>query len=486
MSESSALSHRRRLAETVGDSGIVIVPAAVEVARNDDVTHPFRQDSDFVYLTGFHEPDAVAVITPAHPDGEYHLFVNPRDRETEIWEGYRAGMEGAVERFEADKAYPLSDLETVVRQLMIGRGVLWYRIGNAHHDDRVTRLLAAARSIAERTGRIVPETVRDVSMVLAEQRVVKTEPEIASLRRAAELSAEGHREAMRFAQPGFYEYEIQAAMEFVWRRSGSPRNGYPSIVGSGPNATILHYVENTRRVADGDLVLIDAAAEIDCYSADITRTFPVNGKFSPEQRAIYEVVLRAQQGGIEAAQPGATIHDVTTASRRVVAEGLVDLGLVPGSVDDALEMHLYREFFMHGVGHWLGLDVHDAGLYKIDGSSRQLVAGMTFTVEPGIYVATDRPTVSFAMLPHDLDEWLERRFLEGPGARAKERETLDAVDHVDHVVPEAFLGIGVRIEDDILMTAGGNANLSAGVPVLIDEIEALCAEKSGLAEMVFD
>lgn len=474
-------AHRDRLVDAIGADGMAVVPAAGEQVRNDDVSHPFRQNSDFVYLTGFHEPDAVAVLVPGHSDGDYHLFVRPRERESEIWNGYRVGVEGARERFQADSAYPLAELDSRLPQLMLGREALFYRLGHPGHDSLMTSLLDKARSIRERTGRTVPTTIRDVSALLAEQRVVKDASEVESLRAAAMLSAEGHREGMRFARPGLYEYQIQAAMEYVWREGGSPRNGYPSIVGSGPNATILHYVDNDREVEAGDLILIDAAAEVDYYSADITRTYPVSGSFTSAQRAVYDVVWEAEKAGITASYPGSTVAQVTDAARVVVAAGLVDLGLIPRSVEDVLDMHLYREFFMHGVGHWLGLDVHDPGQYRIDGESRILEPGMTFTVEPGVYIAQDRPVVEFALLEHDLDGWMAERLIEGPEAKKRQQAARAEAPKLRHEIPEALLGLGVRIEDDILITEDGHENLSKFVPTDPSKIETLCAEESWLS-----
>ncbi|HSJ28144.1 MAG TPA: aminopeptidase P N-terminal domain-containing protein [Acidimicrobiia bacterium] len=473
--------HRSALATVIGDGGMAIVPAAAEAIRNDDVTHPFRQDSNFHYLTGFHEPDAVCVLVPGHPEGDFHLFVRPRDREMEIWTGYRVGTDGARDRFRADAAHELSEFETLLPRLMQGRDTLFYSLGNKSHDDAIGRLLDTARSHRERFGIAVPLAIHDLGSVLADLRLRKSASEIESLRAACSLSAEGHREAMRFARPEMYEYQVQAAMEYVWREAGSPRNGYPSIVASGPNAIVLHYVENDRQIEDGDLVLIDAAAEVDMYSSDITRTFPASGTFTAPQRAVYEVVLAAERAGIRAARPGATLRDVHDASTAVLAEGLVDLGLVPGSSADVLEMHLYRQFFMHGTSHWLGLDVHDAGSYRVARSHRRLEEGMAFTVEPGLYIAPDRPEVEFTMLAHDLDAWTERRILQGTAAaREAEEAEREGADKITHRIPDELLGIGVRIEDDVVITSDGHENLTSAVPTDVDRIEALCAEDSWL------
>ncbi len=473
--------HRAALASRIGDGGIAVVPAATEAIRNHDVHHSFRQDSAFHYLTGFHEPDAVAVLTPGHSEGDFHLFVNPRDREVEIWTGYRDGVEGALTHHQADTAHPLADLDDVLPRLMVGRDTLFYRLGNPHQDDRMTSLLEKARSIRTRHGRAVPVAIHDLSAVLSELRLRKSPAEIESLEAACVLSAEGHREAMRFCRPGMYEYQVQAAMEYVWREAGSPRNGYPSIVAAGPNAIILHYIDNDRMIESGDLVLVDAAAEVDMYSSDITRTFPASGHFSPPQRAVYDVVLAAQKAGIHESRPGATLRNVHEASLDILVEGMVELGLIPTSADDALTMHLYREFYMHGTSHWLGLDVHDAGAVRVDGKPRVLEPGMVFTVEPGIYIGADRPEVEFTLLEHDLDAWTERRLMLGAhGAKLAEDAERESADTIMHEVPEELLGIGVRIEDDILITDEGHRNLSSLVPTDPEKVEALCAEGSWL------
>ncbi len=473
--------HRSRLAKHVGTNGIAVIPAAREAVRNHDVRHPFRQNSDFFYLTGFEEPDAVAVITPGHDDGEFHLFVHPRDRETEVWNGYRAGVEGAVQFHRADTAYPLSDLDKVLTRLLIGRDVLFFPALAAAGDGPVRASLERAFHHRTRFGGAAPTQVMDLSSVLSELRLVKGPSEIESLAAACELSAEGHREAMRFTRPGLFEYQVQAAMEYVWREGGSVRNGYPSIVASGPNAIVLHYEQNDRMIEDGDLVLIDAGAEVDMYSADITRTFPAGGSFTPAQRSVYEVVLTAHHEAMKVSRPHSTLGAVSGMATRTITEGLVDLGVLPASVDDSLAMHHYREFFMHGTSHWLGLDVHDAGVYRHNGSHRSLEPGMVFTVEPGIYIAADRPEVEFAMLEYDLDEWTRRRIVEGrEAARAKEAEERENAPKVVHAIPDELLGIGVRIEDDVLITLDGHENLTGLVPVDPGKIEALCQERSWL------
>jgi Xaa-Pro aminopeptidase len=453
----------------------------VEQIRNDDVPHDFRQDSNFFYLTGFTEPDAVAVLTPGHPEGDYTLFVRPRDPELEAWNGYRAGVDGARSRFGADNAFPIEEFDEVVSRLMIGREVLWYQSGDEKHDSAITGIINKARGHRERYGGAVPGTVKDISVVLGEMRLIKTADEYEILRAVCDLSATGHNEAMRFARPGLYEYQIQAAMEFGWRVAGSRRNGYGSIVASGANACILHYVENDSQVSDGDLILIDAAAELDGYSADITRTFPANGRFSTAQRAVYEVVLAAEKEGVAMSKPGSTMRGIHQRATEVLTEGMVELGLLPLSVAESMAMNHFTQFFFHGTGHWLGMDVHDRGKYRDDGVPRKLEPGRFFTVEPGLYISPEKGQIELSLLEYDPDEWTQRRILEGrAAAMAKEAEARESAESITHTVPEEFLGIGIRIEDDVFITASGNDNLTASTPVEVDEVEAMCAESPGV------
>ncbi len=476
---------RQRLAKLVGDDGIAVIPAAVEQIRNDDVAHDFRQDSHFFYLTGFPEPDAVAVITPGHSDGDYTLFVRPRDPLKESWNGYRAGVEGAKERFGADTAYELDELDDVLTRYMVGREVLWYAVGNDQQDSTMSSVVTRARAHRNRYGGAVPSTIKDISVPLGEMRLIKTADEHESIKAVSDLSARGHIEAMRFAQPGMYEYQVQAALEYFWRVGGSRRNGYGTIVASGANACILHYTENEAEILDGDLILIDAAAELAGYSADITRTFPANGKFTAPQRAVYEVVLAAQRRGIDLAGPESSLRAIHDGATEVLTEGLVELGLLPRSVEDSLAMHHYNEFYFHGTGHWLGMDVHDRGAYRTSGESRLLEPGMFFTIEPGLYIAPEKAEIELTLLTHDLDEWARRRIEEGPrAAAAKEAEAKESAEKITHEVPEEFLGIGVRIEDDIFITTDRMENLTSSVPVAIDDVEALCAESSVLPALV--
>jgi len=469
------LERRRRFAEAVGDS-LAIVPAAREAARNADTDFEFRQDSDFYFLTGFDEPDAVAVFNPSHAKERFVLFVRPRDREQEIWTGRRAGVEGAIAAYGADAAYTIDELDARLREYAIDRAGLVYRLGNPHYDARVTRLVSEMRGVRVR-GFTTPVRVEDPGPILHELRLRRAPEELARQRRACEISRDAHIEAMRFARPGQYEYEVQAAIEFVFRKGGSPRNAYPSIVASGANACILHYNENRRRMEDGDLLLIDAGCEWGYHAADITRTFPVSGRFTAPQRRVYEVVLNAQLAGIAAAKPGAPYEAVHDAARRVLTEGLVALGLLPLGTAESLAMHHYREFYMHGTGHWLGMDVHDVGNYKIDRQSRPLEPGMVLTVEPGLYIDPERESVTFHLREYSEDEMWERRFRLGMAAAKKiEDEEKARVKTVVHPIPAEYRGIGIRIEDDVLVTAGGNDVLTAGTPKTVADVERTCAE----------
>jgi Xaa-Pro aminopeptidase len=469
------VERRQRFAEALGD-GLAVIPGARESVRNSDVHYEFRQDSDFYYLTGFDEPDAVALFNPSHPKEPYVLFVRPRDRELEVWNGRRAGVEGAIATYGANSAYPIEQFDQKLREYAVDRPALFYRLGHAAYDARITRLVTELRWLRSR-GHTVPRRIEDPSPILHEMRLRRSPAELVRQRRACEISRDGHLEAMRFAAPGLHEYQVQAAMEFVFRCAGSPRNGYPSIVASGPNACILHYSENRRRLESGDLLLIDAACEYGYLGADITRTFPVNGRFTAPQRTIYELVLRAQLAAIEAARPGTRYEAIHDAARRVLTEGLVSLGLLPRGVDESLAMHHYREFYMHGTGHWLGMDVHDVGDYRRERQSRVLEPGMVLTVEPGLYFDPDRETVTFHLREYsEVEMWERRDRLGMAAAKALEDEEKARAERIEWLVPREYRGIGVRIEDDLLITSDGHEILTAGTPKTVDEVERACAE----------
>jgi len=473
------IERRQRFAEALGDA-IAIIPGGTEVRRNNDVHYPFRQQSDFFFLTGFDEPDAVAVFNPADAKQRYVLFVRPRDRQMEIWNGRRAGVEGAVAQYGADAAYAIEELDDRLRGWLIDHPMLYYALGNGAYDARITRMLVELRAARAR-GHHAPVRLEDPGPILHAMRLRRSPAELAAERRACELSAEAHVEAMRYARPGLYEYQVQAALEFVCRVHGSPRDGYPSIVASGPNACILHYQENRRRMEDGDLLLIDAGCEYGYYTADITRTFPVNGRFTPSQRTVYELVLKAQQAAIAAARPGQRYEAMHDAARRVLTDGLIGLGALPRSLEESLAMHHYREFYMHGTGHWVGMDVHDVGEYRIDGRSRLLEPGMVVTVEPGLYFDPDRESVSFALHEYSEEEMWDRRTRLGMAtARRLEEEEKAKAEHVTHPVPAALRGIGVRIEDDVLITETGCEILTAGAPKTVEDVERTCAQPSRL------
>jgi len=474
------LERRRRFADSIGEA-LAIIPAARETARNADTNYEFRQSSDFYFLTGFDEPDAVAVINPGHAKERFVLFVRPRDREMEIWNGRRAGVEGAIATYGADAAYTVDELDGKLREYALDRPALVYRLGNPQHDGRIMRLMADMRNARTRGGFVTPTRVDDPGPILDELRLRRSPEELARQRRACQITRDAHIEAMRYARPEQYEYQVQAAIEFVFREGGSPRNAYPSIVASGANATILHYSENNRLMEDGDLLLIDAGCEWGYHAADITRTFPVNGRFTPPQRRIYEIVLRSQLAAIDAARAGHRYETMHEAARRVLVEGLVDLRLLPRGVEDSLAMHHYREFYMHGTGHWVGMDVHDVGDYRIRRQSRTLEPGMVVTVEPGLYVDPERTSVTFHLREYSEEETWDRRFRLGMAAAKKiEDEEKAKAETVVHPIPPEYRGIGIRIEDDVLITTDAGDVLTAGTPKTVDDVERTCAERPRL------
>ena len=419
------------------DDTAAIFVSAREVTRNSDVTYEFRQDSTFYYLTGFDEPDSVALLRPG-AEAQLVMFVRPHDPEMAIWVGARAGVDGAIADYGADEAYSIEELKQRLPELLAESETLYYPLGvDDEVDTLVSRLVARRRHGAQRGAKALV-SLSDPSPLVDEMRLHKSEPEAAALTRAVSLTARGFDLAMRTTQPGMHEYEVQAMMEAEFRRLGSRRNGYPSIVAGAHDACILHYTTNRKELRNGDLLLIDAGAEWDYYTADVTRTWPVNGRFTPPQRAVYDVVLRAQRAGIEAAQPGARFDGVHEATLRVLVAGLVELGILEGDVDDLIEEDAYRPHYMHSTSHWLGMDVHDVGRYRDGEESVELRPGMCFTVEPGLYLDPD-----------------------------------------NEEIPEQYRGIGIRIEDDILITADGHQNLSAHIPSDPDEIEAIVGSATG-------
>ena len=424
------------------EGGMAILVAAPEIPRNDDAGHPYRQDSDFWYLTGFEEPEAVAILRPGAPAGQrYALFVRPRDPEAEVWTGHRAGVEGALEQG-AELAYVADSLRSVLpRWLDEVTRIYWDQ--SEDHPWAQTEMRDALETWSA-GGQL---EIRTTAPILGELRLIKSEREIEYLKRAIDVTADAHRAAMAAVRPGMHEYEIEALIEFVFRAGGSQRVAFNSIVGSGPNSTTLHYEENQRRMEAADMLVMDIGTEWNYYAADVTRTVPVSGRFSPQQRAIYQIVLDAQNEAMKIVRPGVTIRDVHRRAAEVVAEGLIREGLLSGTVEENLQSGAYGRFFMHGTSHWIGLDVHDVGAYieppgRDRTRHRVLAPGMVFSIEPGIYIA----------------------------------EGMAGVD-------PRWWNIGVRIEDDVLVTPDGYRNLSDTAPREVDAIEALMTGR-GLPEVV--
>jgi len=425
---------RKTLMEQMGPDSIAILPAAPMYIRNRDVEHVYRQDSDFQYLSGFTEPEAVIALIPGREHGEYVLFCRERDPERELWDGLRAGQDGAVRDYGADDAFPIGDIDDILPGLIEGRERVYYAIGsNESFDHRLMEWIKTIRSKA-RQGAQPPSEFVALDHLLHDLRLYKSAAEVKVMQAAAEISARAHVRAMQAARPGLFEYHLEAELDYEFRKGGAKMPAYGSIVASGRNACILHYRENDQLLKDGDLVLIDAGCEIDCYASDITRTFPVNGRFSAEQKAIYELVLAANEEAFKHIAPGRHWNEAHEATVRVITAGLVELGLLQGEVDALIASEAYKPFYMHRAGHWLGMDVHDVGDYKVGGVWRELEPGMCMTVEPGIYIAADNQNV-------------ERR----------------------------WRGIGVRIEDDVVVTKTGCQVLTGGVPKRVEEIEALMA-----------
>ncbi|HEV7476763.1 MAG TPA: aminopeptidase P N-terminal domain-containing protein [Burkholderiales bacterium] len=434
LTDNPAIHRRRRerLAQAIG-AGVAVVPTAPERVRNRDTHYPYRFDSHFYYLTGFAEPEAVLVLVA----GKSILFCREKNDEREVWDGFRYGPAAARERFGFDEAHPIGALDGMLAQLLENQPALLYPVGaDAGWDARAMGWLNAVRAKA-RAGTAAPDRVQDVRTLIDEMRLVKDAQELATMRRAARITAGAHRRAMQQARPGRNEYEIEAELLHEFRRNGAQFPAYWPIVAGGANACVLHYVSNDAPLREGELLLIDAGCELDGYAADLTRTFPVSGRFSGAQRALYEVVLAAQLAAIATVKPGRAWNEPHDAAVRVLAQGMLDLKLLSGTLDAVLEKETYKRFYMHRTGHWLGLDVHDAGEYKQAGKWRTLAPGMTLTVEPGLYV---RPA----------DD-----------------------------VPQALHHLGIRIEDDVAVTEGGCEVLTAEAPKTVDDIEALMRDARG-------
>lgn len=430
---SSICAQRRdRVFKRLGSMPLLLC-AAPEVLRNGDVHYSYRQDSNFTYLTGFEEPEAMLVAIPGSRGYETHLFVRPRDKQREIWDGPRAGVKGAVKHFGVDHAYPIAEFWERFKDLVKDWDEIAYSLGvDPIFDAKLLQHFGTRLTQRPRRNQGLPSFV-DPRPALHELRLIKSKEEIELLRRAADISAAGHCVAMSIAEPGMYEYEVQAELEAVFRREGSPRNGYDSIVAAGSNACTLHYVLNNAKIKKGDLLLIDAGAEFGHYTADITRTFPVAGRFSDAQKAVYDVVLRCQKKCVAACKSGTSVQRLLEISWREITKGLVGLGILKGQVDKLIEKKAFRPYYMHGLGHWLGMDVHDVGAYEDrNGKPLKLQAGMVTTVEPGLYFGRN-----------------------------------------DKSVPKEFRGIGVRIEDDVLVTRGAPDVLSDGVPKEVADVESL-------------
>lgn len=421
---------RKQLINMVGSGGIVILPSAPVRLRSRDVEYRFRQDSDFYYLTGFAEPDAVAVLSPERKQGEFVLFCRERDPEKELWDGSRAGPDGAMRDFGADDAFPIDDIDDILPGIMENRSRVYYTMGQyAEFDTRIAEWINSLRS-RELRGVHTPQEYVALDHLLHDMRLYKSRAEISAMRKSAKVAVKAHEAAMRAVKPGMYEYEVEAEYANEFRRNDAWMS-YNPIVAGGANACTLHYVENRDQLRDGDLLLIDAGCELDYYASDITRTLPVNGRFSPEQRAVYEIVYEAQLAAIEQTQKGNHWNEPHDAAVKVITKGLKEIGLLSGTVSRLIKDGAYREFFMHRTGHWIGIDVHDVGDYKVGDEWRLLESGMVTTVEPGIYIpATSK-------------------------------------------VAKRWRNIGIRIEDDVAITSKGPDVLSKGLAKDPDEIEAL-------------
>ena len=425
-------TRRKRVMDAIAPGATAILPSAPIAIRSGDVEFIYRQDSDFYYLTGFAEPESVALLSPGHPDGEFVMFVRPRDKDRETWTGRRAGVEGAIIEYGADKAYVIDELEKILPRYLEKSDRVHYPLGlNDKMDERVLKLVRWAQTMRPRIG-VGPSAIIDPRDVIHEARLKKEPAELEAMRRAMAISAEAHRRAMMKARGGVMEWQIEAEVDYMFRSNGAAGPSYPSIIASGPNAATLHYINNDREMRTGELLLIDAGAEYDFYAADITRTSPIGARFTPLQRSLYEIVLEAQLKAIEMIKPGVRFDEPHETALKVLVDGMRQLGILRGSAAEIIETGAYRRYYMHRTSHWLGMDVHDVGLYRVDGASRVLEPGMVLTVEPGLYINDD-----------------------------------------DEDVPESFRGIGIRIEDDVLVTDNGHEVMTSATPKSIADVEAL-------------
>ncbi len=426
---------REALMSKIGQGTAIFCSAPTAVMHND-VEYNFRQDSDFFYLTGFNEPQAVAVLSPHHPEHRFVLFVQPKDREKEIWSGYRCGTQAAKEIYGADEAYPIAQLDEKLPQYLEKSDRIYYHLGRDRAlNEKILAIWQRLMQTYPKRG-TGPVAIEDTGPILHSMRLHKSEAELELMRQAANIAVEAHNHAMKITAPGLYEYQVQAEIEYIFRKRGAMGPAYPSIVASGANACILHYTENNRQMQDGELLLIDAGCAYNYYNSDITRTFPVGGKFTPEQKALYEIVLAAQKQAIAKVQPGNPYNLIHETAVRVLTEGLVELGILKGEIDSLIEQEKYKPFYMHRTGHWLGLDVHDVGVYQHGENPQILQPGQVLTVEPGLYIVPD---------------------------------TKPAQDQPE--IDPRWVGIGIRIEDDVLVTPTSHEVLTAGVPKEIEQIE---------------
>lgn len=427
-------SRRKKLMQWMGPNSIAILPASSEKVRSNDVDYHFRQDNDFWYLTGFNEPEAVAVLIPGRKQAEFILFNREKDKKAEIWHGIRLGQEGAMEQLGADDAFPISDIDDILPGLMEGRERIYFDLGaNLEFDQQILEWRSQIQAQVKR-GASPPGEMIDLRHHLHEMRLIKSTAEIQRMRHAAKTSAKAHIGLMLACQPELNEMHMEAELQYHYVKGGCRFAAYPSIVAGGNNANILHYVENNCELEDGDLLLVDAGCECDYYASDITRTIPINGKFSPQQAALYDLVLAAQLAAIEMVKPGNHWNQIHDKAVEVLTQGLVDLKILKGDVNSLIERKAYQEYYMHKTGHWIGLDVHDKGDYQVHGQPRTLEAGMVLTVEPGLYI-----------------------------------------DSSNTKAAKKWRGIGIRVEDDILVTKKGYDVLSKDVPKTRDEIEKIMA-----------